>query len=87
MTAQNGAPSKATEAVLKPSDPPPGDATPVKGIDFDDYAGRDISVADLVDNMQHVGFQATSVGQAAKVINDMVSIVTRARMLECFKRF
>ncbi|TKX25979.1 deoxyhypusine synthase [Elsinoe australis] len=67
------APAAATQAVLKPSDPPPEDAAPVVGIDFDKHAGGNISVADMVTGMETMGFQATSVGQAAKVINDMKS--------------
>ncbi|PSK56650.1 deoxyhypusine synthase [Elsinoe australis] len=67
------APAGATQAVLKPSDPPPEDAAPVVGIDFDNHAGGNISVADMVTGMETMGFQATSVGQAAKVINDMKS--------------
>jgi len=68
----DGAPSGAAQAVLKPSEPPPEGAVPVKGIDFSNHADQDISVADMVENMEYMGFQATSVGQAAKVINEMV---------------
>ncbi|KAG8623361.1 hypothetical protein KVT40_008337 [Elsinoe batatas] len=68
----NGAPPQGVaQAVLKPSDPLPEDASPVLGIDFDKHAGKDITVADMVTGMESMGFQATSVGQAAKVINDM----------------
>ena len=70
-----GVPSKVTDAVLKPSDPPPEGATPVSGIDFDKHAGQNISVADMVADMTTMGFQATSVGQAANIINDMVGYV------------
>lgn len=67
------APSGATAAVLKPSDPAPEDAIPVSGIDFNQYAGKDISAADLVSSMTTMGFQATSLGQAAQLINEMRS--------------
>lgn len=43
----------------------------VSGIDFDKYAGTDISVADLVANMTTMGFQATAIAQAAQMINEM----------------
>lgn len=66
-------PSGAADAVLKPSDPVPQDAIPVVGLDFDAHAGRDITAAELVANMANMGFQATSVGQAAKIINEMVT--------------
>ena len=65
-------PSGAMDAVLKPSDPVPDGAVPVKGIEFDDFAGRDITVAELVDGMKHMGFQASSIGQAVDIVNGMV---------------
>ncbi|KAK5681119.1 Deoxyhypusine synthase [Elasticomyces elasticus] len=65
------APTGATDAVLKPSDPVPSGALPVKGLDFDEFKGRDITVAELVENMSSMGFQATSVGQAVDIVNNM----------------
>ncbi|KAK8203120.1 Deoxyhypusine synthase [Zalaria obscura] len=70
-TAVGAAPNGATDAVLKPSDPVPEGSIPVVGLDFDKYAERDITVSELVGNMASMGFQATSVGQAAKVIDGM----------------
>jgi deoxyhypusine synthase len=67
------APSKATDAVLKPSEFSAADATEVTGIDFNRYIDRNITVAELVDNMSTMGFQATSVGEAVKLVNKMVS--------------
>jgi len=65
------APTGAQDAVLKPSDPVPEGAVPVVGLDFDKFAGRNITVAEMVDSMTNMGFQATSVGQAAQIINGM----------------
>ncbi|WPH02086.1 Hypothetical protein R9X50_00494100 [Acrodontium crateriforme] len=65
------APSGATDAVLKPSDPVPEGAIPVQGLDFNHYADRNVTVADMVEAMSTMGFQASSVGQAAKIINGM----------------
>jgi hypothetical protein len=71
--AVNGhAPSGATDAALKASDPVPEGAVPVHGLDFDHFADRDITVAELVDNVGNMGFQASSIGQAVKIINGMV---------------
>lgn len=67
------APSGATDAVLKASDPVPEDAVPVVGLDFDAHRERDITAAEMVANMTSMGFQASSVGQAAKIIDGMVS--------------
>ena len=66
------APSGATEAVLKPSDPIPEGTIPVKGLDFDKFTGRNITVAELVEGMTHMGFQASSIGQAVEIVNGMV---------------
>lgn len=70
------APTGATDAVLKQSDPVPEDSVPVSGLDFDKYAKKDITVADMVANMTNMGFQASSVGQAAKVIDGMVKSIS-----------
>jgi deoxyhypusine synthase len=67
------APSAATDAVLKPSAPVPEDAKQVQGIDFNDYAQHSITVDELVRGMADMGFQATSVGEAVRIINEMVS--------------
>lgn len=72
MAANGSAPSGATDAVLKPSDPVPEGAMPVKGLDFDDFKGSDITAAQLVENMTQMGFQASSIGQAAKIVDGMV---------------
>ena len=66
------APSGATDAVLKPSEPIPDGATEVQGIDFDNYADRSITVDELVAGMASMGFQATSVGEAVRIIEGMV---------------
>lgn len=66
------APSGATDAVLKPSEPVPDGATEVQGIDFDNFADRSITVDELVAGMASMGFQATSVGEAVRIIEGMV---------------
>lgn len=66
------APSGATDAVLKASDPVPEGAVAVKGIEFDDYRKRDMSVPELLEGMTRMGFQASSIGQAAQIVDGMV---------------
>lgn len=68
------APSGATDAVLKPSEPVPADAKEVQGIDFNQYANRSITVEELIAGYSQMGFQATSVGEAVRIINGMVSL-------------
>jgi deoxyhypusine synthase len=67
------APNTATNAVLKPSVFSPENAKEVRGIDFNKYANRNISVLELVQNMADMGFQATSVGEAIKLVDQMAS--------------
>ncbi|KAI9924315.1 hypothetical protein ASPWEDRAFT_52883 [Aspergillus wentii DTO 134E9] len=65
------APSSATNAVLVASEPVPEGTHQVRGVDFDHFQGRDITVAEMVDNMSHMGFQASAVGEATRILNDM----------------
>nr|OQO14571.1 Deoxyhypusine synthase [Rachicladosporium sp. CCFEE 5018] len=71
MAVNGTAPTGATDAVLKPSDPVPEHAVPVKGLEFDDFKDRDVSVAEMVQSMGHMGFQASAIGKAAEIINGM----------------
>lgn len=80
MASQNNnavaaAPSAATAAVLKPSEPVPHGSKEVQGIDFNKYADRSITVEELVQGMSNMGFQATSVAEAVRIVNGMVSRV------------
>ena len=65
-------PTLATEAVLVTSAPVPEGTRPVRGIDFNQFAGHDISVTEMLSQMASMGFQATSVAEAVRIINDMV---------------
>lgn len=71
--ASNDDSSTAKGAVLVPSEAIPEGAREVRGIEFNDHHGRDISVAELVDGMAGMGFQASAVGDAVRIINEMVS--------------
>ena len=66
------APSKATAAVLLPSDPVPDGVQKVQGLDFNAHHAADITVAELVDGMANMGFQASAVAEAVQIINQMV---------------
>ena len=81
MATANGsaAPSAATDAVLKPSEPVPAGSREVQGIDFNRYATRSITVQELVGGYANMGFQATSVGEAVRIISDMVSSLANHR--------
>lgn len=77
MTSQepssNLPPSEATNAVLVPSDELPEGAQKVEEIDFNAFKGRPITVDDMMEGMKHMGFQASSMAEAVRIINDMVS--------------
>ncbi len=70
--AHGGAPSHATDAVLKPSNPVPDGMREVQGIDFNDFGESDITVPEMVAGMATMGFQASAVSNAVQIINDMV---------------
>ncbi len=74
--SRDGAPSNVTDAVLKPSDPVPDGAQEVKGIEFDKFRDRNITVRELVAAMATMGFQASAVSNAVQIINDMVGDVS-----------
>lgn len=65
-------PTVAADAVLKPSDPVPDGMQKVNGVEFDDFRERDMTVKELVAGMTNMGFQASAVADAVRIINDMV---------------
>ncbi|EEH39228.1 deoxyhypusine synthase [Paracoccidioides lutzii Pb01] len=72
MNSQSkNAPSSAVDAVFINSESVPEGSRQVNGIDFNQYAGKGITVADLVDGMAGMGFQASAVSDAAQIINEM----------------
>jgi len=71
MDASNQPPAAATEAVLVVSEEMPEDAQKVQELDFDDIAGE-ITAEDLCRGMRFMGFQASSLTDAIRIINDMV---------------
>ncbi|KAK1139481.1 Deoxyhypusine synthase [Aspergillus melleus] len=69
--AEVAPPSAATDAVLMASEPVPEGTQQVQGVDFEKFKGRDITVAEMVDNMKYMGFQGSAVAEATGIINDM----------------
>lgn len=66
-------PSQAKDAVLVKSVEMPAGAQKVEELDFNKFKGRPITAEDLYQGMRHMGFQASSVGEAIRIINAMVS--------------
>ena len=73
-SSNSNAPNLATDAVLKPSDQVPSSWKEVQGIDFDMYRDKPLTVEAMLSHMHHTGFQATAVGDAIRIINEMVRI-------------
>ena len=51
----------------------PAGIPPVSGIEWNDFADHDITVAEMVARMKNTGFQATAVAEATEIIDEMVS--------------
>ena len=78
-TINGQAPAISHDAVFKPSAPVPEGIPVVKGIEFNDYRNKDITVAEMISSMADMGFQARSLAAAVRIVNDMVrSPVCRA---------
>lgn len=73
-------PSSAMDSVLLASEPMPEGTQEVRGVDFDKFQGRDITVAELVENLTNTGFQGSAVAEAARIINEMVSFCNNLTM-------
>ncbi|KAL2265762.1 hypothetical protein VTJ83DRAFT_6862 [Remersonia thermophila] len=67
----NAPPSAATEAVLVKSVDMPDDAQKVEELDFNKFKGRPITADDLLQGMKHMGFQASAMCEAIRIINEM----------------
>lgn len=61
-------PKEAAAAVLKRSEPLPETAISVQGPDLD----KPLSLQDLLNSYERIGFQATSLGKAIEIVNRMV---------------
>jgi deoxyhypusine synthase len=71
MASSNQPPAAATDAVLVKSVEMPQGAQKVEELDFNKFKGRPITAEDLYEGMKHMGFQATSIGEAIRIINEM----------------
>jgi hypothetical protein len=73
-STETAVPSSVAAAVLTPSYEMPQGSQKVKELDFNAFAGRPITVEDLINGTNHMGFQASSIGEAVRIINDMVCV-------------
>lgn len=77
MSQVNGAPpAAATDAVLVASQPVDQHARQVKGIDWEALTQQDqAAISRFVVNLADQGFQSSSIGDAIRIINDMVRLL------------
>ncbi|SPO03847.1 probable deoxyhypusine synthase [Cephalotrichum gorgonifer] len=68
--SQNLPPVEATGAVLVQSEDISKDAQAVEELDFNKIKGP-VTADDLLQGMRHMGFQASSIAEAVRIINDM----------------
>lgn len=69
-------PVKATDAVLVASDPVPDGVQEVKGIDWAALpAEQRTIISDFVLQMTGQGFQSSALGDAIRIVNDMVGLL------------
>ncbi|KAJ0290669.1 hypothetical protein CBS470a_003711 [Colletotrichum nupharicola] len=66
----NAPPAAATDAVLVVSEEMPEGTQKVEELDFDDLDGP-ITAENLFNGMKYMGFQASSLGESIRIINDM----------------
>jgi deoxyhypusine synthase len=71
-SSETAVPSSIAAAVLTPSHEMPQGSQKVEELEFNAFVGRYITVEDLISGMNHMGFQASSIGEAVRIINDMV---------------
>ncbi|KAJ7904489.1 Deoxyhypusine synthase [Mycena olivaceomarginata] len=67
FTTSTAVPAGASDAILLPSAPIPDDAVSVQGPNFD----SSFSLQDFLKSYERIGFQATSLGRAINIVNNM----------------
>lgn len=74
VKAKESLPSSVADAVLVQGEMPAG-SQKVEELDFNKLAGRPITVDELINPMSNMGFQASAIGDAVRIINDMASFL------------
>jgi len=83
----------AAQAVLKPSVPMPSSSIRIRGIDFSEYATQPVTIAQLSKHFSSTGFQASNLGRAIEIINNMVRypvmavVLVLVRVVSCMCKF
>ena len=70
---ESAPPTKATDAILVASEAIPDDVQQVKGIDWMALPDEQrLIISNFIDQLTGQGFQSSSIGDAIRIINDMV---------------
>jgi hypothetical protein len=78
-------PTQATDAVLVASEAIPDDAQQVQGIDWAALPDEQrLIISDFVHQLTGQGFQSSSIGDAIRIINDMVGSLWVAAAMKQF---
>lgn len=72
LLADSKAPKVSTDAVLMPSESIPEGSHEVNGFEFNNHVNKHINVADILEGMTNMGFQASNLSKAVQIINEMV---------------
>lgn len=76
MTSESAPPSRATDAVLVASDPVSDDVRQVSGLDWNAMTAEQCThIASFVEKLSGQGFQSSSIGDAVRIINEMVRLL------------
>jgi deoxyhypusine synthase len=73
MESNNAAPKLATDAVLMQSEEVPQGSKQVIGFEFNNFKNKSIGIEDMINGMSNMGFQASALSEAVRIINDMRS--------------
>jgi deoxyhypusine synthase len=86
MTQQqdNAAPAGAQAAVLVKSEQMPEGSQQVEELDFNKIKGP-VTAEDLLKGMKNMGFQASAMSEAVRIINNMVSPIRLLQLAETYK--
>jgi len=76
-------PTKATDAVLVASEPVPEGVQQVQGIDWSSLpAEQRTIISNFVDQLTGQGFQSSSIGDAIRIINNMVGLFSKIYLFQ-----
>jgi deoxyhypusine synthase len=74
-------PASVAAAVFVPSSEMPKGSQKVKELDFNNFSDTNISAVELVAGMSNMGIQASTIGEATRIIDSMVCYLPTSLLL------